>query len=98
MGVQQVQDVTLIRHAYIRAGSRNRGSARALRSFRKAVSFAETGARPVLIGTWADVIGAIRFYKQHGFHVVRPGQKDRLLRRHWTVSERQVEASVVLAD
>jgi len=53
---------------------------------------------PVLIGTWADAIGAIRFYEKHGFHVVRPEQKDSLLRRYWTVSERQVETSVVLAD
>ena len=36
---------------------------------------------PVLIGTWADAIGAIRFYEKHGFHVVRPKQKDSLLRR-----------------
>ena len=51
-----------------------------------------------MIGTWADTIGAIRFYEKHGFHVVRPEQKDSLLRRYWTVSERQVETSVVLAD
>ena len=52
----------------------------------------------MLIGTWADAIWAIRFYEKHGFQIVRPQQKDRLLRQYWTVTERQIEASVVLAD
>ena len=93
MGVQPVQDVTLIRHAYVRTGRQNRGiGGRLLAHLRKLAQ------GPVLIGTWADAIWAIRFYERHGFHVVRPEQKDRLLRRYWTVSERQVETSVVLAD
>ena len=93
MGVQQVQDVTLIRHAYVRTGSQNRGvGGRLLSHLRKLAQ------GPVLIGTWADAIWAIRFYERHGFRVVRPEQKDRLLRQYWTVSERQVETSVVLAD
>jgi GNAT superfamily N-acetyltransferase len=93
MGVQQVQDVTLIRHAYVRTSSQKRGIGAHLLSHLRKLS-----QGPVLIGTWADAIWAIRFYEKHGFHVVRPEQKDRLLRRYWTVSERQVETSVVLAD
>lgn len=93
MGVQQVREVTLIRHAYVRTGSQNRGiGGRLLSHLRKLTP------GPVLIGTWADAIWAIGFYEKHGFRVVRPEQKDRLLRRYWTVSERQLEASVVLAD
>jgi GNAT superfamily N-acetyltransferase len=93
MGVQHVADVTLIRHAYIRTGSQNRGiGGRLLSHLRKLAQ------GPVLIGTWADAIWAIRFYEKHGFHVLHPDQKGRLLRRYWTVSERQVETSVVLAD
>lgn len=53
---------------------------------------------PVLIGTWADAKWAIRFYEKHGFQVVLAEEKDRLLGRYWTVSQRQVETSVVLAD
>jgi hypothetical protein len=52
----------------------------------------------VLIGTWADAVWAIRFYEKHGFQVVRPDQKDELLRRYWNVPERQIDTSVVLAD
>jgi hypothetical protein len=51
-----------------------------------------------LIGTWSDAVWAIRFYEKHGFRIVRPQQKELLLRRYWTVPERQIETSVVLAD
>ena len=93
MGTQDVRDVTLIRHAYVRTGSQKRGiGARLLGHLRSM-----TG-RPVLIGTWADAQWAIRFYTRHGFHVVDPATKQRLLRTYWKVPERQIETSVVLAD
>jgi GNAT superfamily N-acetyltransferase len=93
MGLQQVQDVTLIRHAYVRTSSQKRGiGAHLLSHLRKLTQ------GPVLIGTWADAVWAIRFYEKNGFQTVRPEQKHRLLRRYWTVSERQIEASVVLVD
>jgi hypothetical protein len=53
---------------------------------------------PVLIGTWADAVWAIRFYEKHGFQVVPSEQKELLLRRYWKIPERQVETSVVLAE
>jgi hypothetical protein len=52
----------------------------------------------ILIGTWANAGWAIRFYEKHGFQVVSPEQKERLLRRYWKIPERQIETSVVLAD
>jgi hypothetical protein len=52
----------------------------------------------VLIGTWAAATWAIRFYQKHGFRLVTPEEKDRLLRKYWNIPERQVETSVVLAD
>jgi GNAT superfamily N-acetyltransferase len=93
MGLQPVQDVTLIRHAYVRASSQKRGiGARLLSHVRQRAS------DPVLIGTWADAVWAFRFYEKHGFHVVGPDEKNRLLQKYWTVPERQIETSVVLAD
>jgi sulfopyruvate decarboxylase TPP-binding subunit len=53
---------------------------------------------PVLIGTWADAVWAIRFYEKHGFQMVSEQEKDRLLKQYWTVAERQRETSVILAD
>jgi len=93
MGVQPVHDVTLIRHAYVRTNSQKRGIGALLLSH-----LGKLANGPVLIGTWADALWAIRFYEKHGFRIVSPEQKDRLLRRYWAIPERQIETSVVLAD
>jgi ribosomal protein S18 acetylase RimI-like enzyme len=93
MGIQDVQDVTLIRHAYVRTAKQGQGiGGKLLAALR-----AQTN-RPILIGTWAAATWAIRFYQRHGFRMVAPGEKDRLLKRYWSIPERQVETSVVLAE
>ena len=93
MGIQQVQDVTLIRHAYVRTSSQKRGIGGHLLSHLR-----ELARGPILIGTWADAVWAIHFYERHGFQRVSSQEKDRLLKRYWTIPERQMETSVVLAD
>jgi N-acetylglutamate synthase-like GNAT family acetyltransferase len=93
MGIQQVQDVTLIRHAYVRTSRQKRGIGAHLLSHLR-----ERAKSPVLIGTWADAVWAIRFYENYGFQMVPTREKDRLLKQYWTVPERQIETSVVLAD
>ena len=93
MGIQQVQDVTLIRHAYVRTGSQKRGIGAQLLAHLR-----EMARGPVLIGTWADAVWAIRFYERHGFQMVGSEEKNRLLKTYWSIPERQVETSVVLAD
>ncbi len=93
MGIQHVKDVTLIRHAYVSTRYLNRGIGSMLLSFLRG----ET-TRPILIGTWADAVWAVTFYEKHGFRLVTPEEKDRLLKKYWKIPERQVETSVVLAD
>jgi GNAT superfamily N-acetyltransferase len=94
MGIQPVQDVTLIRHAYVRRCAQKRGIGSQL-----LVYLLDMATTPVLIGTWADAVWAIRFYEKHGFQLVsNPQEKDKLLQRYWTIPERQAETSVVLAD
>ena len=93
MGIQQVQDVTLIRHAYVRTLSQKQGLGALLLSHLRNIA-----NHPVLIGTWVDAVWAIRFYERHGFQIVAPGEKQRLLKKYWTVPDRQIETSVVLAD
>jgi GNAT superfamily N-acetyltransferase len=93
MGIQQVDDVTLIRHAYVRTSSQKRGIGGCLLTHLRKLAHG-----PVLIGTWADAAWAIRFYEKQGFHVVAREQKEWLLKRYWKVPDRQAEASVVLAD
>jgi len=93
MGIQDVQDVTLIRHAYVRTTSRNGGIGGKLLGELRTLT-----TRPVLIGTWAAATWAIRFYEKHGFQMVTPEEKDRLLKEYWSISKRQIETSVVLGD
>ncbi len=93
MGSQAVQDITLIRHAYVRSASQKRGIGGQLLTH-----LLQLARRPVLIGTWADAVWAIEFYKKYGFAIVKLQEKDRLLRKYWKVPERQIETSVVLAD
>ena len=93
MGIQPVQDVTLIRHAYVRPEAQHLGVGSKLLSF-----LHKRTSRPVLIGTWADAGWAIRFYEKRGFQQVTPEEKNRLLKKYWFIPDRQVETSVVLAD
>jgi N-acetylglutamate synthase-like GNAT family acetyltransferase len=93
MGIQPVQDVTLIRHAYVRTGRRKQGIGSQLIARLRSLT-----DRPILIGTWADAVWAIRFYEKHGFHTVSKEEKTRLLKKYWSIPERQVETSVVLAE
>lgn len=93
MGIQDVKDVTLIRHAYVRTTSRGRGIGGALLTHLRRLT-----DRRVLVGTWRAAGWAIRFYRKHGFVLVSDEEANRLQRTYWNVPERQVEESVVLAN
>ena len=91
MGIQDVADVTLIRHAYVAPGSQRRGVGGAMLE-----QLVKATDRPILVGTWAAADWAIRFYERHGFELVPSERTPGLLRRYWTIPERQIETSVVL--
>lgn len=93
MGIQPVKDVTLIRHAYVRTDRQKAGIGAQLLAHLRSLT-----RGPVLIGTWADASWAIRFYQKHGFRLVEPAEKDRLLKTYWTIPDSQAAVSVVLAD
>jgi N-acetylglutamate synthase-like GNAT family acetyltransferase len=93
MGMQDLEDVSLIRHAYVRKANQNQGIGKKLLSH-----LCGQTTRPVLVGTWAAATWAIRFYEGHGFKQVTSETKDRLLRKYWSIPERQIETSVVLAN
>lgn len=93
MGIQDKGDVALIRHAYVRTSERRSGMGGKLLEHLE-----RNTAKPILIGTWAAAGWAIRFYEKHGYRMVPPREKDRLLARYWRVPPRQVDTSVVLAS
>ena len=90
MGTQPMQDVTLIRHAYVSPAAQGRGIGGALLAALDA-----RGTGQMLVGTWATASWAIRFYERHGF--VPVDDPATLLRRYWSIPQRQIETSVVLA-
>ena len=93
MGIQDKGEVTLIRHAYVKTSERRKGIGEALLKHLEKLT-----PKPVLIGTWADASWAIRFYEKNGYRLLSRPETGRLLRKYWTIPERQVETSVVLAN
>jgi N-acetylglutamate synthase-like GNAT family acetyltransferase len=93
MGIQDKGDVTLVRHAYVATSAQRGGIGTKLLRHLESLT-----QKPVLIGTWAAATWAIDFYKRNGFSVVSHQEKERLLRKYWSIPARQVETSVVLAD
>ena len=93
MGIQDRVQVNLIRHAYVRTIKRKSGIGSKL--IQHLLSITD---KPVLIGTWSAAMWAISFYQKHGFKLVSEEEKNRLLRRYWSIPERQVETSIVLAN
>jgi len=91
MGLQDVKDVTLIRHAYVLRDRQRSGVGSALMK-----ALVAKATRPLLVGTWAAAEWAIRFYERHGFELVPQPEKDRLLDTYWSIPARQRDTSVVL--
>jgi N-acetylglutamate synthase-like GNAT family acetyltransferase len=93
MGIQDKGEVALVRHAYVSPSAQKKGiGTRLLRHVQG------LAAKPVLVGTWAAAAWSIVFYLRNGFALVPDADKDALLRKYWSIPERQIETSVVLAD
>jgi N-acetylglutamate synthase-like GNAT family acetyltransferase len=93
MGIQDKGAVALVRHAYVAPTTQRKGVG--TRLLRHVQSLAD---KPILIGTWADASWAIAFYRRNGFTLVPDSHKNHLLRTYWSIPERQIETSVVVAD
>jgi GNAT superfamily N-acetyltransferase len=90
IGYQPVKDITLVRHAYVLPDYQRKGIGTKLLDHVKQA----TKTKHLLVGTWADAIWAIQFYRKHGFGLMP--EKDKLLRKYWDIPQRQIETSVVL--
>ena len=92
MGIQPVDYVTLIRHAYVLTNCQRRGLGEKLLNL--LLSLAKTSV--VYVGTWETASWAIKFYEKYGFKLVSNEEKDILLGKYWNIPKRQVQTSVVL--
>lgn len=92
MGIQQVRNVCLIRHAYVLPHWQGRGAGSKMIAHLRG---ADEG--PALVGTWQAASWAIRFYERQGFELVPQDMIAQLLKAYWNVPARQIETSVVLA-
>jgi GNAT superfamily N-acetyltransferase len=93
MGIQSVRDVDLIRHAYVRPDHQRHGVGALLIKH-----LLRHSSRQMLVGTWAAATWAIAFYQRNGFVLCSHERTVKLLRTYWTIPDRQIETSVVLAN
>jgi GNAT superfamily N-acetyltransferase len=93
MGIQDKGEVALVRHAYVLQIAQGQGVGTKLLRHVESLTH-----KPILVGTWADAAWAIEFYRRRGFVIVPRKDKDAVLRKYWSIPERQVATSVVLAD
>ncbi|MGC1157594.1 MAG: GNAT family N-acetyltransferase [Acidobacteriaceae bacterium] len=93
MGIQPVRDVTLVRHAYVAPGHQGSGIGSGMLHH-----LLNRSTRPHVGGDVGGGEWAIRFYQRHGFEMASPALKTKLLKTYWTIPERQIETSVVLAN
>src|SRR6185503_7623630 len=78
MGIQPVQDVDLIRHAYVRPSVQRGGVGAALIQHLKSNS-----QRRLLVGTWTAASWAIAFYRRHGFELLPDDRARMQLAKYW---------------
>ena len=92
MGIQVLETVTLIRHAYTLSAYQGLGIGKALLEY----LFAINKSPSLLVGTWQDASWAIRFYINNGFVLHEKKTTDELLQTYWQIPSKQMENSVVL--
>ena len=92
MGIQPVNDVTLIRYAYTLTSQQRKGIGKKL--LEHLLTLAQT--KKVLVGTWETASWAVKFYEKHGFRLLSRENTNKMLKKYWNIPKRQVETSVVL--
>ena len=92
IGIQEVKDVILIRHAYTLTSFQKKGVGSALLEY----LLKKNQNSRLLVGTWKNATWAIRFYEKFGFIPHGKEQSTLLLKKYWKVSPKQIKNSVVL--
>ena len=92
IGVQEVKDVILIRHAYTLSSHQGKGVGSALLEY----LLKKNKNSRLLVGTWKNATWAIQFYKKFDFILHTKEETALLLKKYWNIPKKQIENSVVL--
>ena len=92
IGIQEVKDVILIRHAYTLTSYQGKGTGSELLKY----LLKKNQNSHLLVGTWQDATWAIRFYEKFGFILHAKDQSTLLLKKYWKISSNQIKNSAVL--
>ena len=92
MGIQELQEVTLIRHAYTLTQYQGKGIGNSMLKYLLEINQSSR----LLVGTWKKAIWAIRFYEKFDFVLQTEKQTIHLLKKYWKISLTQIQNSVVL--
>ncbi len=92
IGIQEVKDVILIRHAYTLTTFQGKGTGSALLEY----LLRKNQNSRLLVGTWRNAKWAIRFYEKFGFILHAKDQSTLLLKKYWKLPSKQIKNSVVL--
>ena len=92
IGIQEIKDVILIRHAYTLTSYQGKGIGSALLKY----LLKRNQNSRLLVGTWQNARWAIRFYEKFDFILHAKKQATQLLKKYWKIPLKQIENSVVL--
>ena len=92
MGIQELNNITLIRHAYILTRNQGTGIGKSLLKY----LLQKNQSTCILVGTWRNATWAIRFYEKFGFVIQTEKRTSQLLKKYWKISLNQIDNSVVL--
>ncbi len=92
IGIQEVKDVVLIRHAYTLTSFQSKGTGSALLEY----LLKKNQNSRLLVGTWRNATWAIRFYEKFDFILHSKEQSTLLLKKYWKIPSKQIENSIVL--
>ena len=92
IGIQEVKDATLIRHAYTLTSHQGKGMGSSLLEY----LLKKNQKSRLLVGTWRKAEWAIQFYKKFGFIIHSKDQSTILLKKYWKIPAKQIDNSVVL--
>ena len=92
IGIQEIKNVILIRHAYTLTHFQGKGAGSSLLKY----LLKRNQNSRLLVGTWEKATWAIKFYDKFGFVLHTKKQSTLLLKKYWHIPSKQIENSVAM--